>query len=98
MVRFPQMLGQDVSSLVAFQRQLDLLLTYPALAALMVAPGCSINLRELMDGGGILLAGISAKDGEGPRDRRDAAADADDTGGAFAHKRARGAARRAGQW
>lgn len=64
LTRFPQMLGQDTSSLVAFQRRLDLLLTYPALAALMVAPGCSINLRELMDGGGILLAGISAKDGK----------------------------------
>ena len=64
LTRFPQMSGQDTGSLVSFQRRIDLLLTYPALAALMVAPGCSINLRELMDSGGILLAGISAKDGK----------------------------------
>jgi len=62
--RFPEMSNQDIGSLVSFQRRIDLLLTYPALAALMVAPGCSINLRELMDTGGILLAGISAKDGK----------------------------------
>lgn len=62
--RFPAMSSQDTSSLVSLQRRIDLLLTYPALAALMVAPGCSINLRELMDGNGILLAGISAKDGK----------------------------------
>ncbi|KAB8140790.1 ATP-binding protein [Chloroflexia bacterium SDU3-3] len=62
--RFPEMSSQDTGSLVSFQRRIDLLLTYPALAALMVAPGCSINVRELMDTGGILLAGISAKDGK----------------------------------
>ncbi len=62
--RFPLMSNQDMSSLVSFQRRIDLLLTYPAIAALTVAPGCSINLRELMDTGGILLAGISAKDGK----------------------------------
>jgi hypothetical protein len=62
--RFPQMSSQDTSALTAFKRRIDLLLTYPAIAALSVAPGCSINLRELMDSGGILLAGISAKDGK----------------------------------
>ncbi len=62
--RFPQMSSQDTSALTAFKRRIDLLLTYPAIAALSVAPGCSINLRELMDNGGILLAGISAKDGK----------------------------------
>jgi len=64
LARFPLMASQDISSLVSFQRRIDLLLTYPAIAALTIAPGCSINLRELMDTGGILLAGISAKDGK----------------------------------
>lgn len=62
--RFPLMSSQDTSALTAFKRRIDLLLTYPAIAALSVAPGCSINLREMMDNGGILLAGISAKDGK----------------------------------
>lgn len=62
--RFPLMSSQDTSALTAFKRRIDLLLTYPAIAALSVAPGCSINLREMMDSGGILLAGISAKDGK----------------------------------
>ena len=62
--RFPLMSSQDTGALTAFKRRIDLLLTYPAIAALSVAPGCSINLRELMDTNGILLAGISAKDGK----------------------------------
>lgn len=62
--RFPEMGSQDTGSLTSFQRRIDLLLTYPAIASLTVAPGCSINLREMMDRRGILLAGISAKDGK----------------------------------
>lgn len=62
--RFPLMTSQDTSALTAFKRRIDLLLTYPAIAAMSVAPGCSINLRDLMDHQGILLAGISAKDGK----------------------------------
>jgi hypothetical protein len=62
--RFPEMSATDKGPLTALKRRLDLLLAYPALAAMTVAPRCSINLRELMDQGGILLAGMSAKDGE----------------------------------
>ncbi|HEU4325407.1 MAG TPA: hypothetical protein VFS21_19845 [Roseiflexaceae bacterium] len=62
--RFPEMTSTEKGPLTALKRRLDLLLAYPALAAMTVAPRCSINLRELMDTGGILLAGMSAKDGE----------------------------------
>lgn len=62
--RFEEMPESQKSSLSAFERRLDQLLTYPELSAMLVAPGCSIDLRRAMDTGGILLAGIRATEGQ----------------------------------
>ncbi len=61
--RFDAMPDSQKSSLNAFERRLDQLLTYPELAAMLVADGCSVDLRDLMDHNGILLAGITATEG-----------------------------------
>jgi hypothetical protein len=62
--RFEAMPESQKSSLSAFERRLDQMLTYPELSAMLVAPGCSIDLRRLMDTNGILLAGIKATEGQ----------------------------------
>jgi hypothetical protein len=62
--RFDEMPDSQKASLTSFERRLDQLLTYPELAAMLVAPGCSIDLRQLMDNRGILLAGIKATEGQ----------------------------------
>jgi len=62
--RFDNMPDSQRASLAAFERRLDQLLSYPELAALLVAPGCSIDLRRMMDHHGILLAGIRATEGQ----------------------------------
>lgn len=62
--RFPALPDSQKSSLAAFERRLDLLLTFPELQAMLVAPGCSINLRQMMDHRGILMAGIKATEGQ----------------------------------
>ncbi|HEU4325408.1 MAG TPA: hypothetical protein VFS21_19850 [Roseiflexaceae bacterium] len=60
LIRFPKMTGADLDPFILFRRQLLDLLNEPALAALLVAPTSSLNLCELMDTGGILLAGVSS--------------------------------------
>lgn len=60
--RFPALPDGQKSSLAAFERRMDLLLTFPQIQAMMVAPGCSVNLRQMMDHRGIVLAGISGMD------------------------------------
>jgi hypothetical protein len=62
--RFPEMPDGQKSSLASFERRLDQLLTFPELSAMLVAPGCSIDMRKLMDNRGILLAGIRATEGQ----------------------------------
>jgi hypothetical protein len=62
--RFEAMPESQKSSLSAFERRLDQMLTYPELSAMLVAPGCSIDLRRMMDTNGILLAGIKATEGQ----------------------------------
>lgn len=62
--RFPEMPETQKSSLASFERRLDQLLTFPELSAMLVAPGCSIDLRRAMDGRGIVLAGIRATEGQ----------------------------------
>ena len=62
--RFPSLPDSQKSSLAAFERRLDLMLTFPELQAMLVAPGCGINLREMMDHQGILMAGIKATEGQ----------------------------------
>ena len=62
--RFPEMPEGQKSSLASFERRLDQLLTFPELSAMLVAPGCSIDMRKLMDNRGILLAGIRATEGQ----------------------------------
>lgn len=62
--RFPAMPEGQKNSLPSFERRLDQLLSFPELAAMLVAPGCSIDLRKMMDNRGILLAGIRATDGQ----------------------------------
>lgn len=62
--RFAAMPDGQKSSLASFERRLDELLTYPEIASMMVAPGCSIDMRKLMDSNGILLAGIKASEGQ----------------------------------
>lgn len=62
--RFDEMPDSQKASLASFERRLDQLLTYPELAAMLVAPGCSIDLRQLMDNRGILLAGVKATEGQ----------------------------------
>lgn len=62
--RFDQMPQSQKASLTSFERRLDQLITYPELSAMLVSSGCSINLRELMDNKGILLAGIKATEGQ----------------------------------
>jgi hypothetical protein len=52
------------SSLASFERRLDRMLSFPELQAMLVAPGCSVDLRKLMDNNGILLMGISASQGD----------------------------------
>jgi hypothetical protein len=51
------------SSLASFERRLDQLLTFPELAAMLIAPGCSIDMRRMMDHKGILMAGVKATEG-----------------------------------
>jgi hypothetical protein len=62
--RFEAMPDSQKSSLASFERRLDQLLTFPELSAMLVAPGCSIDMRRLMDNRGILLAGIRATEGQ----------------------------------
>ncbi|MDP9314116.1 MAG: hypothetical protein M3R24_25090, partial [Chloroflexota bacterium] len=62
--RFPEMPEGQKTSLASFERRLDQLLTFPELAAMLVAPGCSIDLRKAMDNRGIVLAGIRATEGQ----------------------------------
>ncbi len=62
--RFPEMPEGQKASLTSFERRLDQMLTFPELQAMLVAPGCSINMRHLMDNRGILLAGVSASEGQ----------------------------------
>lgn len=62
--RFPDMSESQKSSLGPFERRLDQMLTFPELQAMLVAPGCSINIRKVMDTRGILLAGVSASEGQ----------------------------------
>lgn len=62
--RFEAMPESQKASLSAFERRIDQMLTYPELSAMLVAPGCSIDLRRLMDNNGILLAGIKATEGQ----------------------------------
>jgi len=61
--RFVEMSDGEKSSIGPFQRRLDQLLAFPELQAMLVAPGCSIDIRNMMDNGGILLAGIRATQG-----------------------------------
>ena len=62
--RFGEMPEAQKSSLASFERRLDRMLSYPELQAMLVAPGCSVDLRKLMDSKGILLMGISASQGD----------------------------------
>ncbi len=62
--RFPEMPDGQKTSLASFERRLDQLLTFPELASMLVAPGCSIDLRKAMDNKGIVLAGIRATEGQ----------------------------------
>lgn len=62
--RFAEMPDSQKASLASFERRLDQMLSFPELQAMLVAPGCSINMRELMDNRGILLAGVSASEGQ----------------------------------
>lgn len=62
--RFGEMPETQKSSLASFERRLDRMLSFPELQAMLVAPGCSIDLRKLMDNKGILLMGISASQGD----------------------------------
>jgi hypothetical protein len=62
--RFGEMPEAQKSSLASFERRLDRMLSFPELQAMLVAPGCSVDLRKLMDNKGILLMGISASQGD----------------------------------
>ena len=62
--RFGEMPETQKSSLASFERRLDRMLSFPELQAMLVAPGCSVDLRKLMDSKGILLMGISASQGD----------------------------------
>jgi hypothetical protein len=62
--RFAEMPESQKSSLASFERRLDRMLSFPELQAMLVAPGCSVDLRRLMDNRGILLMGISASQGD----------------------------------
>lgn len=62
--RFDEMPDSQKSSLASFERRLDQLLTYPELAAMLIAPGCSIDMRQMMDNKGILMAGVKATEGQ----------------------------------
>lgn len=62
--RFDEMPEAQKSSLASFERRLDRMLSFPELQAMLVAPGCSVDLRKLMDTKGILLMGISASQGD----------------------------------
>jgi len=61
--RYPLMEASEVAPLKGFERRIDRMLSYPELAAMLVAPGCSIDLRRIMDNKGILLCGIKATEG-----------------------------------
>ncbi len=58
--RFPEMPTTQKNSLSAFERRLDPLISNPNLRNMLVAPGCSIDMRSAMDRNGIVLFGISA--------------------------------------
>jgi len=62
--RFEEMPETQKSSLASFERRIDMLLTFPELANMLITPDCSINLRHMMDNQGILLAGIKASEGQ----------------------------------
>lgn len=62
--RFDEMPEGQKTSLAGFERRLDQMLTYPELASMLVAPGCSVDMRYMMDNNGILMAGIKATEGK----------------------------------
>lgn len=62
--RFDEMPEGQKTSLAGFERRLDQMLTYPELASMLVAPGCSVDMRHMMDNNGILMAGIKATEGQ----------------------------------
>lgn len=62
--RFAEMPETQKNSLASFERRLDRMLSFPELQAMLIAPGCSVDLRKLMDTRGIVLMGISASQGD----------------------------------
>lgn len=65
--RFPSLPSSQLSSIPALERRLDRLTTSPLLQPMMIAQGCSIDLRRIMDTGRILLMGVTGGDGEETR-------------------------------
>jgi len=63
-IRFPLMEKQQLTPLKGFENRVDRLLAFPEIGAMMIAPGCSLDIRRIMDNNGILLAGIKVSDGE----------------------------------
>lgn len=63
-IRFPMMEKQQLTPLRGFENRVDRLLAFEEISSLMLAPGCSIDIRQIIDNNGILLSGIKVSDGE----------------------------------
>lgn len=65
--RFPEMPSGQTGSLAAFERRLDRLLASPIVQPMVIAAGCSIDMRSAMDQRGIILMGVTSGSGEDTR-------------------------------